>query len=45
MAGLTPADMHLAEVHDCFAIAEICCIEALGLVASGQGNSAARTGH
>lgn len=44
MAGLTPADMHLAEVHDCFAIAEICCIEALGLVASGKGNSAARTG-
>lgn len=44
MAGLTPADMHVAEVHDCFAIAEICCIEALGLVAVGQGNSAARTG-
>lgn len=44
MAGLTPADMQLAEVHDCFAIAEICCIEALGLVATGQGNSAARTG-
>ena len=44
MAGLTPADMHLAEVHDCFAIAEICCIEALGLVAIGQGNAAARTG-
>jgi len=44
MAGLTPADMQLAEVHDCFAIAEICCIEALGLVAPGTGNSAARTG-
>lgn len=44
MAGLTPADMQLAEVHDCFAIAEICCIEALGLVASGKGNAAARTG-
>ncbi len=44
MAGLTPADMHLAEVHDCFAIAEICCIEALGLVACGEGNAAARTG-
>jgi acetyl-CoA C-acetyltransferase len=44
MAGLTPADMHLAEVHDCFAIAEICCVEALGLVAPGAGKSAARTG-
>lgn len=44
MAGLTPADMQLAEVHDCFAIAEICCIEALGLVAPGTGNAAARTG-
>lgn len=44
MAGLTPADVQVAEVHDCFAIAEICCIEALGLVANGQGNSAARTG-
>lgn len=44
MAGLTPADMQLAEVHDCFAIAEICCVEALGLVAPGQGKSAARTG-
>lgn len=44
MAGLTPADVQVAEVHDCFAIAEICCIEALGLVAAGQGKSAARTG-
>lgn len=44
MAGLTPADMDLAEVHDCFAIAEICCIEALGLVEPGKGRAAARTG-
>jgi acetyl-CoA C-acetyltransferase len=44
LAGLTPADIQVAEVHDCFAIAEICCIEALGLVARGQGNAAARTG-
>ncbi|MHB8838749.1 MAG: thiolase domain-containing protein [Gemmatimonadaceae bacterium] len=44
MAGLTPADMQLAEVHDCFAIAEICCIEALGLVELGKGRTAARTG-
>ncbi len=44
MAGLTPADIQLAEVHDCFAIAEICCIEALGLVTCGTGKAAARTG-
>jgi len=44
MAGLTPADIQLAEVHDCFAIAEICCVEALGLVPCGKGNASARTG-
>ncbi len=44
MAGIGPADIQLAEVHDCFAIAEICCIEALGLVERGQGNKAAREG-
>jgi acetyl-CoA C-acetyltransferase len=44
MAGVHPGDIHLAEVHDCFAIAEICCLEALGLVERGQGRHAARTG-
>jgi acetyl-CoA C-acetyltransferase len=44
MAGVGPADIQLAEVHDCFSIAEICCIEALGLVERGQGNKAAREG-
>jgi acetyl-CoA C-acetyltransferase len=44
MAGVGPADIQMAEVHDCFAIAEICCIEALGLVERGQGNKAAREG-
>ena len=34
----------MAEVHDCFAIAEICCIEALGLVEQGKGGAAAREG-
>jgi acetyl-CoA C-acetyltransferase len=43
-AGLTPADIDLAEVHDCFAIAEICCIEALGFVDRGQGGKAAVSG-
>ncbi len=44
MAGLGPADIQVAEVHDCFAIAEICCIEALGLVEQGKGGAAAREG-
>ena len=44
MAGRGPGDIQLAEVHDCFSIAEICCIEALGLVERGKGGEAARTG-
>jgi acetyl-CoA C-acetyltransferase len=44
-AGLGPTDVQVAEVHDCFAIAEICCVEALGLVERGKGNAAARTGY
>jgi acetyl-CoA C-acetyltransferase len=43
-AGVGPNDIDVAEVHDCFSIAEICCIEAIGLVDRGQGGSAARTG-
>jgi acetyl-CoA C-acetyltransferase len=44
MAGIGPGDVQLAEVHDCFSIAEICCIEALGFVERGQGGTAARAG-
>jgi len=44
MAGLGPKDIDLAEVHDCFSIAEICCIEALGFVEKGKGGSAAKDG-
>jgi acetyl-CoA C-acetyltransferase len=44
MAGLGPRDIQVAEVHDCFAIAEICCIEALGFVEQGRGGPAAREG-
>jgi acetyl-CoA C-acetyltransferase len=44
MAGLKPQDIDLAEVHDCFAIAEICCYEALGFVEPGKGKDAAREG-
>ncbi|MEJ2368636.1 MAG: thiolase domain-containing protein [Acidobacteriota bacterium] len=43
-AGLSPKDIDFAEVHDCFTIAEICVIEALGFVEKGQGGQAARTG-
>jgi len=44
MAGIGPGDIQIAEVHDCFSIAEICCIEAAGLVEKGKGGEAARTG-
>ncbi len=44
MAGLSPEDIDVAEVHDCFAIAEICCVEALGFVGLGEGKSAAQDG-
>jgi len=44
MAGIGPEDIQLAEVHDCFSIAEICCIEALGLVERGLGGRAAGSG-
>lgn len=44
MAGVTPKDIQVAEVHDCFAIAEICCIEALGLVEKDEANKAASSG-
>jgi len=44
MAGVGPGDIDVAEVHDCFAIAEICCLEGLGMVERGKGGEAARTG-
>jgi acetyl-CoA C-acetyltransferase len=37
MAGLRPADIQFAEVHDCFTIAEIVAIEDLGFVKKGEG--------
>ena len=39
-ANLAPKDIDLAEVHDCFTIAEICAIEDLGFVEKGQGGKA-----
>jgi acetyl-CoA C-acetyltransferase len=44
MAGLRPSDINVAEVHDCFTIAEICAIEALCFVPTGKGGAAARSG-
>jgi acetyl-CoA C-acetyltransferase len=43
-AGIGPGEIQVAEVHDCFSIAEICCTEALGLVERGKGGQAARSG-
>ena len=39
-ANLSPKDIDLAEVHDCYTIAEICAIEDLGFVEKGQGGKA-----
>lgn len=36
MAGVTPADIKMAEVHDCFTIAEIMAIADLGFFAPGE---------
>jgi acetyl-CoA C-acetyltransferase len=44
MAGVGPSDISVAEVHDCFTIAEICVIEALGFVKRGEGGKAAESG-
>jgi acetyl-CoA C-acetyltransferase len=35
-AGITPKDISFAEVHDCFSIAEIYAVEALGLAKRGE---------
>ncbi|MGD2069570.1 MAG: thiolase domain-containing protein [Gemmatimonadota bacterium] len=43
-AGVEPRQIQVAEVHDCFSIAEICCTEALGFVERGKGGAAARDG-
>jgi acetyl-CoA C-acetyltransferase len=44
MAGKRPEDIHLAEVHDCFTIAEIMATEAIGLFDPGFGASAVEKG-
>ncbi len=44
MAGVGPKDIDLAEVHDCFSIAEICVTEALGFFEKGHGGKAVEAG-
>jgi acetyl-CoA C-acetyltransferase len=44
MAGKQPDDIHFAEVHDCFTIAEIMATEALGFFEPGFGGPAVEQG-
>jgi acetyl-CoA C-acetyltransferase len=44
MAGINPEDIDLAEVHDCFTIAEIMASEDLGFFPHGEGWKAAMQG-
>lgn len=43
-AAIETGDIDVAEVHDCFTIAEVLALESLGLFESGQGIGAARRG-
>ncbi len=43
-AGLTPRDVDVVELHDCFTIAEIVATEGLGLFEPGAGGIAAERG-
>ena len=43
-AGLAPKDIDVAEVHDCFTIAEIMAIEDLGFFPKGAGGRASLDG-
>ncbi len=44
MAGVKAEDIDLAEVHDCFTIAEIMAVEDLGFFKKGEGGKAALEG-
>jgi acetyl-CoA C-acetyltransferase len=44
MAGLTPRDINVVELHDCFTIAEIVATEGLGLFEFGKGGLALEKG-
>ena len=43
-AGIGPADIDFAEVHDCFTIAEILAMEDLGFVKKGEGGAYVSSG-
>ncbi|MFC6755261.1 thiolase C-terminal domain-containing protein, partial [Halorubrum tibetense] len=43
-AGVRSDDVDVAEVHDCFTIAEVLAIESLGFADIGEGITAARDG-
>ena len=43
MAGVTPKDIDVAEVHDCFTIAEMMAYENLGFAEPGQGKELIRS--
>ncbi len=45
MAGLGPKDIQLAEVHDCFTIAELLAYEDLGFCEKGQAGKYIEEGH
>jgi acetyl-CoA C-acetyltransferase len=44
MADVKPKDLNVAEVHDCFTIAEIIAYEDLGLCRPGQGGKFVESG-
>ena len=44
MSGLSPQDVQIAEVHDCFTIAEILAMEDLGFYQKGEAIQAVRDG-
>jgi acetyl-CoA C-acetyltransferase len=44
MAGVGPRDIEIAELHDCFTIAEIIAMEDLGFVPRGEGGAATASG-
>jgi acetyl-CoA C-acetyltransferase len=43
-ADVLPSEVDVAEVHDCFTIAEVLALESLGLYEPGEGIAAARNG-
>jgi acetyl-CoA C-acetyltransferase len=43
-AGFDPADVDVAEVHDCFTVAEVFALESLGVYGPGEALGAARRG-